>query len=134
MPFTTPVKLLVPLIEGDEWETIEPLNFRSELRQKHYVVPANFKTDLASHWTVRGSANAPAVLHDWLYRNGIAFRQIEDREEADDVFLEAMIATGVPVAKAKAMYWAVRQFGGYNFQFPSSGYPWTYRKTDGCSS
>jgi hypothetical protein len=115
MPFTTPIELVVPSKEGDEWVTREALNFWSVKKQKHYVVPAKFKTDLASHWLVRGSINGPAVLHDWLYRFGVKFKQIKTQQEADDVFYEAMRDTGVSPPVAYAAYWAVKMFGYFSF-------------------
>ena len=82
------------------------------------MVPANFETDLASvprfplTWLLSGGrADAAAVLHDWLYRSGCKFKQIKTREEADDVFLEAMQSTGVPRWPCLAMYHAVKQTG-----------------------
>ncbi len=128
MPFTTQIHIAIPVREDERparWETLEPLNFWSEKFHKNYVVPKGFYTDLASVprtpllWLLAGGrANAAAVVHDWLYRNGCQFKQIGSRQEADDVFFEAMVDTKVPLWRAWAMFTAVKCFGGrfYNGQ------------------
>lgn len=125
MPFTTRV-LLEPIeLHGTpQWRTAEPLNFDSVRYRKHYVVPADFISDLASvpRWIPIGYAlfggrgNAAAVVHDWLYRNGMRMRQIKDKQEADDVFLEAMLDSGVPSKRAHMMYQAVNWCGASAFK------------------
>jgi hypothetical protein len=97
LPFTTPVHISFPLREGDLYETVEPLNYYSPKRQKNYVVPAGFKSNLASvprlpvvFWLVGRRGDAAAVLHDWLYENGSNPRygiQIKNKDEADEVYL-----------------------------------------------
>lgn len=121
--FTTPICLSCSTAETGSWITLEPLNFWSEEKKKHYVVPKDFQTDLASvpriplvFWAVGGKAPAGAVVHDWLYRNGMKFKQINDRKEADEVFLEAMISTGVSKTDAYLMYLGVRSCGGKFFK------------------
>jgi hypothetical protein len=116
MPFTTPIVLNAPLIDGDEWLVVEPLHFWSRDKQKHYVAAAGFHTDLASFSLLGDKAAAAAVLHDWLYLHGFKFREIENRQEADEVFLEAMQDTDVNFAVARAMYLAVRWFGASHYQ------------------
>ena len=75
-------------------------------------VPKGFQTDFASvpriplaYMLAGGTARRAAVLHDYLYT------QQRDREWADDVFLAAMEADGVPWWRRKIMYAAVRAFG-----------------------
>lgn len=124
MPFTTPILLIVPLNEDSIllWTTVEHLNYRSNKYNKNYIVPKGFVTNLASVprvpfiWLIAGGvASAAAIVHDWLYTNGIKLRQIKSREEADNVFYEAMIETKVPVWKAWLMYKAVSLFGASRF-------------------
>lgn len=118
-----------PLIGGGKWQTGLPLNYYSAARKKNYVVDAGFTTDLASvpRWLpltyaiFGGEAPAAAVVHDWLYRYGKRYRQIADREEADDVFYEAMLDTGVPNWKAAVMHAAVRLFGAKSFVDAADG-------------
>lgn len=120
MPFTTPIHLAVPLREDNDnpvWKTLEPLNFRSERYQRHYVVPLDWETDLASvprlpfvYLLAGGTATAPAVVHDFLY-SCPRLRQSRSREEADAVFYEAMLSVGVSRWRAWLMYQAVRVCG-----------------------
>ncbi len=100
---------------------------------RRLIIPADgYETDLASIprplWAVlppagRGSRSgyAPAaVIHDWLYYARWApadtapalVPRANGRKEADDVFLAAMEALGVRPATRRAMYLAVRVFGG----------------------
>jgi len=118
MPFTTPIDLS-PISEGELstlWIVEQPLNFHSVNTEKNYVVPAGTLTDLASGFA--RAASAAAILHDHLYQRGIHFKQIKDQQEADDVFYEAMIDTGVPQWRAWAYYWAVRMFGWRYYKNP----------------
>lgn len=111
MPFTTEI-VISPISEDGfrtRWEVREPLNFYSEKFQKNYVVDKDFVTDLASG--IIAAASAAAIVHDWLYRNGVYYKQIEDRGEADDVFFEAMSTTGVPLWRCWVYYLAVRSLG-----------------------
>ena len=110
------------------WIVHEPLNFYSERYKKNYVVPKGWKTDLASvprlplvYMWYGGRGNAAGVLHDHLYRDGIRLKQIRSRTEADKVFLEAMVSTGVDKDTAEAMYNAVRKYGEKHFHGKKSG-------------
>lgn len=77
------------------------------------VVPAGTTTDFAStpwfmHWIFppTGKYSKAAVLHDYLYSNGMF-----PRKDCDYIFLEAMEVLGVPRWKRKLMFEAVRLFG-----------------------
>lgn len=48
----------------------------------------------------------PSVCHDWLYENHVC-----TRECADKWYMDALIANGFPVAKAKIVYLSLRMFG-----------------------
>lgn len=80
-------------------------------------VPAGFVTDFASIpralWPVIGHPAGPyvqaAVLHDCLYREPGMF---VTRAKADAIFLEAMEVLGVSWWRRRAMWAAVRAFGG----------------------
>jgi hypothetical protein len=122
MPFTTPIWISVPVLEGGFFETVEPLNYYSLARQKNYVVPSGYSTDLASvprlpvvFWWVGRRGDAAAIIHDWLYEMGIKFKQIKTRLEADDLYLEVLLDSRVPWATAYAMYAGVRAFGEGHF-------------------
>ena len=56
-------------------------------------------------WGKYGNA---AVIHDWMYWN-----QSRSRKEADDIFLAVMEVLEVAGWKRKAIYRAVRWFGGF---------------------
>jgi len=111
VPFTTVIDIS-PIGEGEFktlWIVEQPLNFHSVNTAKNYVVPAGTLTDLASGFAT--GASAAAILHDHLYQRGIHFKQIKDKAEADDIFYEAMISTGVPQWRAWMYFLAVRMFG-----------------------
>lgn len=111
MPFTTPVKI-EPIREDGlrtRWRVSEALNFYDENFKKNYVVPAGSITDLASG--ILPAASAAAIVHDHLYDDGERLRQVKDRSEADLVFLDAMLDTGVPLWRAWSYYFAVRAWG-----------------------
>lgn len=111
MPFTTPI-IVSPLSENRRvtmWKVVEPLNFYSNKYKKNYVVPAGSITDLKS--SLIKNASAAAILHDHLYNQGLHFKQIKDRQEADRVFLEAMLDSGVSTTRAWLYYWGVRLCG-----------------------
>ncbi len=82
------------------------------------VVPCRFETDFASvpkrfrrwidndeHWLVR-----PAVLHDWLYSEGIG-----TRAQADKILYRACLSEGSPRLAAWVVWAAVRAFGGRHY-------------------
>ena len=88
------------------------------------TVPVDFLTDFASIPPIvrliipkLGRYNAPAVIHDFLYRyHQIGKGQIVyavNRKMADLIFLDAMRDRGVAVWKRQAMYYAVRIAGTF---------------------
>lgn len=91
------------------WILLSPLSFEREGREP-IIVPAGFKTDFASvlrlpfmFWLFGDTAHASAVVHDWLVeQKTVSWRR------AADIFLEAMKAEGVGLARRTCMYWAVR--------------------------
>ena len=118
MPFTTPI-VISPISEDGfrtRWRVVEPLNFHSEKFGKNYIVPAGTITDLASGLV--SAASAAAIVHDHLYAEGNRLHQIADRDEADEVFFEAMVDSGVPLWRCWAYFSAVRLFGWQFYQPP----------------
>ena len=81
-----------------------------------YVIPANFKTDLASIpkiiWPVLSPAHSslmvPAIVHDWFYRMTGDFTRLQ----TDLIFYQLLRDYGVSKLQANAIYYAVRAFGG----------------------
>lgn len=91
-----------------------PLRYQSDIAGL-LTVPVGFKTDFASvprigiiYAMLGDTAHQPAVVHDWLYYAGIT-----TRKTADDVFLEAMIASGISAWRRWPIYWGVRAGGWY---------------------
>ncbi|WP_421878506.1 DUF1353 domain-containing protein [Pacificispira sp.] len=95
------------------WRLAAPVSYRDGLGVS-LTIPAGFHTDLASVpralWPIFppfGFHLRAAIVHDWLYVN----RPVS-RARADAIFLEIMLRYGVPAWRARAMYFAVRIFGG----------------------
>lgn len=97
------------------WRLLMPLWFEHTVSGEPQVVyvPSGFLTDFASVPIVArklipstGPYAAASVVHDWLYIN-----KIGTRKEADDIFLQAMEASGVKWVTRSVIYRAVRMFG-----------------------
>jgi hypothetical protein len=109
---------------------LEPIRY--DLRQvgtdadyfyRTITVPAGFPTDLASIprplWSIPGFSPfdriaRPAVLHDWLYRNG--FRLGLTRADADDILAAAMLADGEGWVVRNLVWLGVRAGGGSHWE------------------
>lgn len=94
------------------WRLLEPL-VHWDRQGRVWTVPANFETDLASvprlplaYWLAGGRGNAPAVVHDWMYR-ALPVTKLE----ADRLFFEGLEDTGEPGWRAWVMWTAVRVGG-----------------------
>ena len=116
--FTTP--LIVEQIDGNNWRIVEEFEYCIGSKDSGDVitVPKGFITDFASiprpFWSIighpAGKYGKAAVIHDYLYRNGIG-----TRKKADQIFLEGMKVLKVNVIKRNIMYYAVRIFGRGKF-------------------
>lgn len=89
---------------------------------KLIVVPRWYVTDFASvPWYGQGFVDPQgptaraAIVHDWLYTIG----EPGKREEADAIFLRAMLRYGVPPFQAKMAYQAVRIGGEKGYGLPT---------------
>lgn len=107
------VRLVDDLANGGRgvWELNEPLEYHAR-DGRRFTVPIGVRTDFATvprlpvTYAVFGDcAHRPAVLHDYLIDQDIVIRQ-----EADALFLEAMLATGMTAWKASVMHQAVRAY------------------------
>lgn len=103
--------------DDGQWVVCEPLVYDSFVTGITFVVPAGFRTDLASvprlplvYWLCGGRANKPATLHDFLYSTGIV-----PRATADAVFREAMTVVGVPTVYRWLMWAGVRAGGASHY-------------------
>lgn len=106
----------------EHWYVLEDLVYTTDtfLLPQNIIVPSYFPTDLASIPHIlrpiirQAGTHKAAVLHDWLvYRNPNEYRLGSDgitRAQADRIFLEALLVTGVPKWKARSMYLAVRLY------------------------
>lgn len=88
---------------------------------KVIVVPRWYVTDFASvPWYGQGFVDPQgptaraAIVHDWLYAVG----EPGKREEADAIFLRAMLRYGVPSFQANIAYQAVRTGGEKGYGLP----------------
>ncbi len=115
-------------IDGDQWALAGPLRYQSDLAGGIITAPNGRVTDLASIPQFvagvlprTGLWDAPAVIHDELYRsNGIVMVQRADgsffagrfdRETCDKILREAMIMRGVPERRVFEIYEGVRLGG-----------------------
>ena len=94
------------------WVLLEPLVYYSSLLGRSIAVPAGFVTDFASvprapvaYFLAGNRGNRAAVVHDYL----IVSNEVP-RATADEVFLEALLATNVDEWRARTMYLAVQSF------------------------
>lgn len=86
---------------------------------ENYVVPKNFKTDLASVPRVLWSFTAPqytgfvppAILHDYLY----SCANLGTRKWSDEVLYSALLSSGVTRYTAMKFYLAVRLMGSRHY-------------------
>lgn len=107
--------VLRTLADGRTRVLREAFGYRASTLPCTVMVPEGFKTDLASipraAWSLLppiGKYEAAAVIHDWLY-----WSQELSREDADAVFLDAMIYSGVGRLTRWLIFRAVRTFGGF---------------------
>ena len=104
--------IVVKHTDADVWHLFFEVRCESRAGEVFYI-PAGFETDFASIprpiWHIlppAGKWAKAAILHDWLYD-----QRIFPRKKCDDLFLEALLDTGVPKWLSHIMYRAVRAFG-----------------------
>lgn len=111
MPFGSPLEV-VQLPNGS-WQLLASLTYASQRAKMTITVPPGFITDFASvprlpfaYWLTGNTAQAPAVIHDYLYR-----MHSVTRAWADAIFYEAMAEEGDPLWRRWLMWLAVRAAG-----------------------
>jgi len=121
--FITPLKIMQ--LDKKLWQLDATLMFLSSLIGRVIVVPTGFITDLASvprlplaFLLTGGKASAAAVVHDWMYST----HEFE-RETADDIFHEAILAEGHSRFTAWLMWAGVRAGGGFSWDAPNLKQP-----------
>ncbi len=115
--FTTPAAL--EMFDDYRWRLFEPFEFWLTDNSDDVIhVPAEYVTDLASIsrllWSVfppHGRYAKAAIIHDWMYENGLRTKRAADR-----IFLDGMVVLGVPHWRRLMMYCAVRLFGRGNYE------------------
>jgi hypothetical protein len=106
-------------LDGCRLKLNASLHYLSVELDRVVTIPRGFECDsysaprdLLGSWIVRGIDRRPAVLHDWLYRDG---RNVS-RAQADLALLEAMKSVGIETWRANSIYAAVRAFGWRYYQ------------------
>lgn len=107
---------------ASEWVLEERLVYTTDDPVETVVVPAGFRTDLASIPRLfRGllpqndKHRLAAVVHDWLCRTA---HSRKERARGDRIFREAMKDLGVPAWKRWVMWGAVRSLTAVKRKFP----------------
>lgn len=119
--FLTRLALAAATDQDDgSWVLCKPLEYESTVAKQTFIVPAGFKTDLATvprlpvvYLLTGDSARAAAVVHDYLYSERLVSRKI-----ADAVLLEAAKISGVPAWRGWLM-WAGVRIGGSSHYAPA---------------
>ena len=112
---------LSPVPEADKYELLEPFvySYSSSDGDKKITVPAGFLYDGASIPSIAQPLTytpflpkvmLAALVHDYLYTTG-EVRRIE----ADSIFFQLLIDSGVPRLTAELMYTGVRIGGGGHY-------------------
>lgn len=98
------------------WRLLAPFSYLDP-EQGRLTVPPGFETDFASvprlpvvFDLVGAYGHAAAVLHDWLYRTCLL-----PREEADQVFFNALRSSGIARWRAWLMWGGVRIGGASRY-------------------
>jgi hypothetical protein len=100
------------------WKLLEEFRYKSDTLSRVVTVPLGYVTDLASvprvmRWLVP-VANAKnrkaAVVHDWLCSKEVQDSMGISQRQADEVFREALTASGVSFIGRWGMWLPVRSF------------------------
>ncbi len=104
----------VGFVEGTLFSTTQPYTWRIGSTLLKIIIPEGFVTDYASiprnlqgFLRSQDRYSRAALIHDYLY-----WSQLCSREQSDNLFLIAMIESGVPWVQRKPIYEAVRRAGG----------------------
>ena len=113
--FKSPLKVEWIGVKDDDtpqWKLLAPLRYSSDILNRTVEVPEGYVTDFASvprapiaYFLAGNTGHRAAVVHDYL----ITSKEVE-RKIADNVFKEALSATGVDTWRSQVMYLAVSQY------------------------
>jgi hypothetical protein len=111
--FLSPLRLQLVEGDGEKWILDAPFIYSSDVLDRIVTVPEGFTTDLASvprlpvvYLLTGATGNEAAVVHDFLYTTRPC-----SRKDADEVFYEAVLASGVPKWRAWIMWAGIRAGG-----------------------
>ena len=111
--FVTDLEVELVNDKKNSWRLTAPLQYQSHIMDAVITVPKGFKTDFASvprvgilYALFGNTARKAATVHDYLYSDPHV-----GQHDADEVFLEAMKASDIPVWQRYPMHWAVSIFG-----------------------
>lgn len=116
--FLTALDMRVADANSDDGQFIldSALIYQSDYLNSVITVPAGFQTDLASvprlpivYMLIGDKTRQASVVHDFLYGG------IVSRKDADEVFYEAAVATGVPKWIMKSMWLGLRIGGAGHY-------------------
>jgi hypothetical protein len=123
--FLTPLRIELVDEFDDIHELLTPLDYQSDLLGL-ITIPAGFRTDFASvprivgaYLMFGGKGKRAAVVHDWAYSGGLDV----ERDIADEVFREALQASGYSAFTVWMMYQGVRIGGAAHFNAPNVPQP-----------
>ena len=105
--------------DGENFYIVNPFGFEDSRGRVWWCEPGQVVNGASIprvFWRLIGSPmtgryRRAACLHDCAYAH-----QKSPREEADEMFMEAMDADGVGRVLRGVMWWAVRMFGGRNWK------------------
>ena len=102
----------MPLTKPRHWVLLNSFEYKGKVVPKGFIFDgASIPTWLRWIFPHGGAKFAAACFHDWGYRLGKI-----TRKEADDAFLDIMLANGVSAWRARTMYAAVRVFGKLHYK------------------
>lgn len=116
----TPLNTEPARVEGVTWNgklfrLLAALIYNTKSKVK-ITVPAGFVTNFATWIRPTGRWIEATVVHDFLYSKEGYEAYGFTRKEADEVFKEMMTRAGCPRWRINAFYYAVRVFGGFNYE------------------
>lgn len=125
--FLDPLILEAILPKG--WRVSRRFRYQTDIgKQRTIQIPVGFQTDLASiprifrsFVTKDGPSRYAAVVHDYLYSLKGKGPKGVPRQDADNIFREAMISVKVPRWKRVVMHRAVQGFGWILFNKEPKG-------------
>lgn len=120
MPFLN--KLKVEKIDNDRWKLVANLKYQTHDGEL-IIVPKGFITNFASvpriplAFLLAGDvADAPSVIHDYLYSRKVAATHYYTRADADRIFREAMEDDGIWLWRRWLMWTGVRIGGCFCYR------------------